>query len=452
MVTKNSTFVKVFTQRSIIEQVPLYDNTDVSRVTLSRSRTGDSNPRWREQVKRRVNATTSMSGTDQVLLEYIPANMVRIIPFGTTAIPPQTGFRDLVRRAEGAIPLPSWASLPKLSSVKADSIAKARLYAALRQQKAQMQAITVAGELPQTIREIRHMSLAFAERFAAHRRLAHSTVARWIGSWRVDKWGNPYLDPYLNRNWSTKLPKNWQSILSDMWLSFSFGIRPLVKDVQDLAETAARWKAEKEFGRKLVSGKIRGYGEDSGNVFSTGASAAQFNSIKYFSTERTWTTVKVIYRAAIIPGYVNPVEGSAYRLWQLLGAYDLENWIPSLWNLLPWSFLIDYFTNVADVCTAMVTDTSSVAWTNKSVIWETHHAESGRLDLSRETVVGPDGKTYLVQQGGNFGSYHAITRSVERTIDTINGPPQLTFSLPTGGFQLANILALISGQPRSPLR
>lgn len=449
MVTKTTTLRLQFPQR-IYTYPPEQTQFFPFSLTIDRTRNGSANPKWKEQVKRKISATTSMSGTDKRLAAYVDADMTRITPFGAQAIAPQTGLVDLTRRISGAFPAPTWDGLIKMSASKADSVARARLFGALRQQQAHMQGLVVAGELPQTIREMGKLTKEIASLFASQRLKMQKYASKWLGTWRVDGYGNPYLDPFLNRNWKPpKGRKGVEQTLADWWLTFSFGVRPLVKDVHDLAETVARWRIEKEFGRHTAPGKIRGYGLEVGGITDEGVIKETASTVSWYSTTRHFRQVEVIYRAGIIPGYITPATGSAYRLWQLLGSYDLENWIPTVWNLLPWSFLVDYFTNVADVCTAMVTDTSSVAWVNKTTRWEAHRTYNGRV-VPQESGFDFIGRPVVVTQGGNPTNYHTITREVLREADTMAYPPKLTFELPTGGFQVANMIALVAGHtPRT---
>lgn len=309
-----------------------------------------------------------------------------------------------------------------------------------------MQAGVTAGELRETIKGVGDVAASLARLFGSHRRAQAQLIKRYVGSFRIDKYGNPERIPDLSRRFKSLEPTTWaklQKELRDGWLQFSLGIRPMVKDVKDLAETLARWKFD------YSHLKIRGQGEDvQGYPDSTVTGFEQ--SIKYYQFTQTSVSARVIYRAALSPDFDSPAFGSAHRLYTLLGAYDLENWVPTVWNLLPWSFVIDYVTNVADVVTSWVTDTSRVLWVVKTTVKETRQRVTTTVPYMRTVAGVIDGVSYYATQSGDLGGYELTTREVTRSPMGGHALPvmDLSFNLPsTKGLAIPNLIALFSGQP-----
>jgi len=41
---------------------------------------------------------------------------------------------------------------------------------------------------------------------------------------------------------------------------------------------------------------------------------------------------------------------------------NVSNWVPTIWNLIPFSFVADYFSNIGDVVDALSFPSSDLAW------------------------------------------------------------------------------------------
>lgn len=438
--TRNRTIYLPYSRYQYTGPVPFQESTFRGVVLLNRILLGTANPRWKTQIRNGQNAGTNMSADDQ-LLELHSGSAVSIQEKGSLNPNPPPYFTELEHKVSGNIIIPgSFPSGAQISETTADNQALSRLYAALRQQRSHTQAGVTAGELPKTIEEIRHFTQQIANRFASHRRAQARYLGQWLGTFRVDSRGNPVRTRELVDR-SRRLPPSFYDILRDQWLSFSLGIRPLVKDVKDLAETVARWKHEHE---RVPPMRIRGYGRDQKEHYAT-TSLGIINTINYVLNERSYSTVEVIWRCGLRPDMNSASFGSAHRLFQLLGSYDLENWVPTIWNLLPWSFVVDYVTNVADVVTAMITDTSQVSWVLKTTRYETVKEVGGNVPYQREYSGNIDGPVYRTQSG-TLGGYKQTTRKVVRTVQSGIALPTLSFNLPsTEGFAIPNLIALFSG-------
>lgn len=413
---------------------------------FNRWRTGVSNPKWRQAVKLGQSATTNMTGGEQSV--KLRAGLAqKITEKGWFKPRAPGGLFTLIEEYDGQMISPIKPQLFLMDSSKADAQALSRLYSALRQQRSQMQAIVTAGEFRESVKGIGAVANSLARMSAKHMQSQQRMLVKYIGRFRVGLNGSPVRDTtILDRLKKPVRGKStWQRVheeLVDGWLSFSLGIRPLVKDAKDLAETVARWKFDHPHTR------IRGYGEDSNaTVYTT---KGFFGTFPYLLTERSGQYVKVIYKASLHSDVDSAAKGSAHRLYQLLGSYDLENWVPSLWNLLPWSFVVDYVTNVADVVTAMVTDTSRVAWLNKTLVY-------GATRESSAPIIYTDTVTPLLDGGiwqntrttvaGDLGGFSSSTTQISRSPQSGFVLPTLSFNLPsTNGLAIPNMLALFSGR------
>jgi hypothetical protein len=431
--------------------------TDVVRdaytLIIKKERTGSPNPKWKTQVSQGLQAGTYMSGRVESLRVF-PARAGRLEEGGISNPSPPPFVLNYSTEITGAVIRPTQMPTTPggLASVsKADNQALLRLYAAIRQQRAQMQAGVSAGELKETIKGIGTTAESLARmfgkyHFASQKRLLTKFVGR---TWINPRTGLVQADPVALRN-AKRDATRWERLhkeLRESWLNFSLGIRPMVKDVKDLAETVARW----QFAEEKSATVVRGYAEDRVN-YSNSYAAKSYLSVDYDTKTTRYQTAEVTYRAGLAPDInINAAaQGSAHRLFQLMGLYDLENWIPTAWNLLPMSFVTDMFTNVAEIATCYFTDTSNVLWV-MCTTRQTHTVEEvgTARAFSKLSLISSDGKSayYTSQDGGTMGGYIATTSTIVRSPLVGLTLPSHEFRLPgTGGLAYPNLLALFTGR------
>ena len=139
-------------------------------------------------------------------------------------------------------------------------------------------------------------------------------------------------------------------------LSFTFGWIPLISDLRRLADFANQ--TDKVLARleKLYSGKglrrrlEKGLGSDTKESVTNNIAIESahgevfFCSRKTFTTARRWATVR--WRPTTVPK--RSLHSEYYRRLALRTALGLNLQTVYLWNAVPWSWLVDWFTNVGD--------------------------------------------------------------------------------------------------------
>jgi hypothetical protein len=135
-------------------------------------------------------------------------------------------------------------------------------------------------------------------------------------------------------------------------------------------------------------------------------------------------------------------QGRIGRLqdWQL----TIPDFVPTAWDLLPFSWLVDMFTNVGDILRALCFIRSNLAWSVLTV----HQEEQVNVGDVKLTT-GPPGPTlgYTIQSktwsSGVSSTYSRKTLS--RTIPTLTDfIPAPEFRLPSNGYQWADIAAVLT--------
>lgn len=382
---------------------------------MGRSRIGSPLPNWRQNVKRGISATTLFSGSQTNVqikngtatgFRWMPAGYPRsqqkLVDFYSTNVAQQNtgGFANTASEAEAL------------------NQCMTRLYKNLREEMYLLSGPTFIGEIREAVQMIR-------KPMSGLRNYAESYLSTLNKRKRGARRGS--------------LPK----VLADTWLEYSFGWSPFLSDIKSGAEVFAKLSYD------VRRSKVKGYGESMRLVNDIASDTLTTSSgIAYYSFLRQTCHKKCIQTVGIDAKLAAP-SGSIERLKQLSG-FSMQNFIPTAWELLPWSFMVDYFSNIGDVISAQCTDTSKVTWTNRCTVTELVDARWTRANPKRtQSQIGGD---FASCNGNEIGLTRSILKTVARTGD---GPvyPTLTFSLPGLPRELANITALlVSGRKLQPFR
>lgn len=150
--------------------------------------------------------------------------------------------------------------------------------------------------------------------------------------------------------------------LSDAWLAFSFGVKPLIADANDAAAALNKFKGLGGTGHKAQM--LSGYGDNKTVVKNVGlllSLVAGFSDMNNFYDAYTVSHGTVRYRAAI----KTRLEDSTTLLNQFgVGVFDV---VPAAWEAIPWSFFIDYFANVGEMIDSCRLCAADVAWCNRTI-------------------------------------------------------------------------------------
>jgi hypothetical protein len=395
---------------------PSHENGQLN--LLADIKQGERRVGWRQNLKLGQDATTYFLRDTYKIEELSPGLYVHarecypdIPPLHAVEINFGNGFpycQNLVPTSHEAL---------DLSEV--DSEALTLLYKKIRNESSHMNGLQFFGEL----REALHMI----------RRPAESI---WKG---LEKYNT--LLSKRKKGIRRKLPlarklNIWKDIVAGTWLEVSFGWKPFVKDTQDIAETIARYTLPDSHRTRVRAYKEGLLGSSaSGFVTAYGSSTVLKAAVDF----RTKTTGGVQYICGLRTDGNGPVN-SLDRLRNLSGL-TLENFVPTIWELLPYSFLVDYFVNVGDILNSAFTSTTGVTWKMKT----------NRLVTERTVVQDPAADASLspwvtIGAGGKPSTSRIVKSTIERIPIAGNlGIPDAVFTLPGKTTKYLNISALIAG-------
>jgi hypothetical protein len=121
--------------------------------------------------------------------------------------------------------------------------------------------------------------------------------------------------------------------------------------------------------------------------------------------------------------------------------FSMREFIPTAWELLPWSFLVDYFADVGGFLDASTTDTSGVTWLCGTSV----KTRKKRLVTKAHDKDQPDyGTNAFRRLSSSLAASTIKRRTVGRTGVYPLGVPTVLFRLPTAPLKAANLVALFA--------
>lgn len=352
---------------------------------------GSSVPTWKRLIASRKDASSAASGTLYVNHQRVPG-IVRHEGTG-----PKRG-REIWLRGFGVFPHPGVFKNPSSGlkeSVENEALSKLLKQAQDRQRG--FQGATFLGELKDVVRMLRH----------------------------------PFTGVNgLLTDWLYKVPRNWRRNLravSDSWLEVQYGLRPLLSDINSALN------AINSLARNFETSRVV--------ILSSAQEEVEFRPSSYYLHSSTY---KASFVAVEYAKYSVAYHGAVWLLptdYQWWGADPLRDWLPTAWELLPWSFLIDYFTNIGEIVNRSSFRSSDMVFLCRSE--RTDHRE----ELSR------------VKYSPINSSWKLVTHVPERQVlikrDWTRTPisdvpiPSFTFRAPgLGNLKWLNISALLAGRLR----
>jgi hypothetical protein len=384
--------------------------------TVPRTRTGQRLPHYYDIISAGGNATTSMNAVF-ASLDYSRASDVRDWAEWHNPSYPSLRFRRenrgdvFIYNNQNSIALTSTLFDSKTSTSFVDNLALANFYAKLRATHTQFEGYIFAGELGETLHMLRKPFLG------------------------IRSLGKDFLDTLRKRKRAN--PKKWLNDIGSAWLEQSFGWNPFLNDVSDAVKAYRRLTKPVHTYRVSASAKKR-YDNTKAvsSIYYPGFQAQYLNGNFYFTVASgLYETHTVRYRGAIRA----KVKAPPWQNDDLFG-FNPQNFVPAAWELLPWSFLADYFTNIGDILNASITSTDDIDWVNKTVIVEV--AKHGFFKQVNGTAPGAGWSLYA--KGNSSGFHNAKKKYVTRSAGVGIGLPTLQFNFDLAPGQLANIDALLS--------
>lgn len=374
---------------------------------------GTSLPGWKKVIASGLNATTPLLVDRFTLLDAKPLDVKIDVNLHITP----TWIIDTAKRPIDGYPsdLGSGDFGHLVSSVPPEAEAQAltRILSKIRQESYGANGMLFLGELSETIRMLRNPLNA-----------AQQMVSKYVNTLETTR---DYVRKHYRRRprearrtFRERRMNAVKNGMSGSWLELQFGMIPLVSDVKDILGTALEL-ASGRYNRKRLQSRSAEF-KYANESYSTNPVQT---CILHDSRKTSVTTANVQYVCGMNSELAAPtslMEEARKRM-----GFSFQNFVPTIYELIPWSFLIDYFVNLGDIIEAACTDTSSVAWISKTVRLSTETLFRDVIRVYDESGM-PGFRAVMTGQPAATRKVRNLTLS--RTRPSSFGLPPLIFSIP----------------------
>jgi len=245
------------------------------------------------------------------------------------------------------------------SHSEANAIALAKLHASLKEARTQWQLAVSLGEARETAAHIASTARRLANGFFAFKKGKVVEAYRHLA-------GRHEAVPVRHQESFRKLRKkskneNWKDDVSSAWMEFTYAWKPLLGDI----DSAARYLAEKHVERRYGVYDINRAHK---TVAYTQVNQGIGNDPRYLATVKKQSKVRYIYE--VYPDFL--------RKPSTMNELGFTDPATVTWELLPLSFVVDWFVNVGQVLESL----------HEFKQWKVKRGmKSSRDDLTKEQVL-----------------------------------------------------------------
>jgi hypothetical protein len=227
-----------------------------------------------------------------------------------------------------------------------------------------------------------------------------------------------------------KMPRpRRQRAIQQTYLEYAFGWVPFIHDLE--AASSYLQRRQDQLYQELAP--VRGMSQSSWiDSDSFGQYGSVVGSVQYRLRNRCIVT-------AVLAGAVASKASSQQLLDSSALGVSIRSFVPTLWELLPWSFVVDYFTNVGDVLTGWSNQSTRLAWGRDTVIKES------LMELYDQRQI-PVSNFIYKDRSFSPASIATGYRSFVRQPILAPPVPMLSFELPGFGTKWINLAALFTAR------
>lgn len=365
--------------------------------------TGTSPQPWRQRLARGYNVTSDLLATDRKLESGGNSGFLWASRQQTSGASVGQVRHTQIR---GCLTVntttPGDPSALEIAEVKNKAIMQ--VVKQIRSAETSLRGMVAAGELAQTLRML-------------------SSARKSLYSGIMD-----YLSFAKKRKKKTKNLRERGRQLSDAWLEYSFGWRPLISDLDAGSKALARTATYRQ-------PRVPLRGQGSQDIPGTRSIVNRnFGLIEL----RVLATTGQTYSYKLY-GSVGIDEHAPVLLTEI--GLRLDEFVPTIWELIPYSFLVDYFTNTGAMIDALSVNTGGVRWMAYGVLKESW--SKGQISECRQLSpgVGQKNLSFIENHGEDFKRVRSYkVRGTDSPSNLLQ--PRFVFTIPGTATKYVNLTAL----------
>lgn len=412
------------------------------RGTISYSYTdtknGVSNPKWKSQVANHQNATTAYA-RDITNRKVVSACNMQYIKNGNSL---QNIGQTTQVTITGDI-LPHFN--PNLMSI--GNLAQSTVLEFLKKAKRKQSDTSLGvalGELRETVHAFKHPIESLKKGFLDYSEavVRNSKRAARVASRRPRLPSNIDVDLVdrgllvLGKKRKRPVPSVYHrrrdaiaDAITGTYLEAANGWRPLAAEVESLAHSLARYNLENGVTFKKVGASV-----------SMKAPSSQVTGSLDYIEEIEYRTIRTLEQEAscLITGELSYTVGQQSPYQSLgLGWLDFG---ATLWELMPLSYVGDWFFPIGDLLEATAFDQSTLTWTRQTVRYKSVYKLSGK----NQTPLNPTVPGGIQSTAGTLGVTNVVRTGLTRSVPNLSVLPLVRLRLPESFLisKLCNVLSL----------
>jgi hypothetical protein len=313
---------------------------------------GDPNPHYKQDIASGISATTNASGTYTKIEDSRGSFAVRLEVYSKAQA---RTFHTYQFAIYGTVQ-PALPRTDGAASAEAENIARSQFYSKARSAMSAIMAGQDLGEYKETVKGIRNRGTQLFKQFPAY---IDSLIRDLEGA-------KGYLRKHPRKRRRLELDK----LIANTYLEYNFGWRPLIEDIKGAVNGIV------DSSPLINSKRFAGQGQGESVAPLIYDSVLTNSSLVVGLTTRYDSVVQVRYKGA-----VSIAHERGARIRENLGL-TLDNFIPTVYELIPYSFVVDYFSNLGDIINALSFCKARVNWVNRTVrVKATCSAKTGQILL-----------------------------------------------------------------------
>ena len=370
-------FVKQSTVRTPLIINGVRSNDVIRFIKNGKEWKGDDDPMWRAKI---LSGRAAVNLFDSVVYreEISPLRM-------SYTLNGKTYDEGTFPRERHALDSFNWGSIIIPSQTSELSML---CLAEIRKVRDKFQGFTILGELRETLSMLRHPFKAITKRLLYFQ----------------NQWKRP-VESYRARNLrhSTRYIRAQQAQfrddLNNSYLELTFGLQPLIGDVEDIAKACVLLNQEPEIKRVFKKANTHKVAYVSESVFNVKG-----------RIEFEYAVTKHLYEQFVIGVRRHGSDPVLHRRLLKAGSFETDDLIPAVYELIPWSWLVDYVTNLGSIIEAMTVDTSDVLWSS----WTNVEERKMRLISHRFIDGWPPNNPYKIYELPSYSGSKTIVQRRNR--------------------------------------